>query len=61
MHNLDEELSDIGGKIYLAKDLRMSSDVFKKTYFDYEKWRDVKNKMDPQNIFQSDLSLRLKI
>ena len=30
LHNLDEELSDIGGKIYLAKDLRMSSEIFKK-------------------------------
>ena len=58
---LDEELASLGGKIYLAKDLRQESKIFKKTYINYQKWRLIKSEMDPYNIFQSDLSRRLKM
>ncbi len=61
LDQLDEELASLGGKIYLAKDLRQNSEIFKKTYPLYPKWRSVKSQMDPENIFQSDLSKRLKI
>ena len=61
LEELDYELASIGGKIYLAKDIRQSSEIFKNTYVSYQDWRSIKNEMDPENIFQSDLSRRLKI
>ncbi len=61
LEELDIELASIGGKIYLAKDSRQSSIMFKKSYPFYEKWRSIKQEMDPYNLFKSDLSKRLKI
>ncbi len=61
LNDLDKELAELGGKIYLAKDLRQSSQIFKKTYSFYKHWKSIKNEMDPKNIFQSDLSKRLNI
>tara|TARA_B100000242_G_scaffold293514_1_gene271908 strand:- start:11388 stop:12758 length:1371 start_codon:yes stop_codon:yes gene_type:complete len=61
LQELDNELATLGGRIYLAKDTRQTSEIFKKTYSSYPKWKKVKNDMDPENIFQSDLSRRLEI
>ena len=61
LEELDNELASIGGKIYLAKDSRQTSEMFKKTYRSYKKWKNTKNEMDPDNLFQSDLSKRLRM
>ena len=61
LEELDIELASLGGKIYLAKDSRQTAEMFKKTYSSYKEWRSVKNEIDPENIFQSDLSRRLMI
>lgn len=61
LDELDDELQSIGGKLYLAKDSRQTSSMFKKTYKNLEQWLSIKYQMDPKNIFQSDLSRRLKI
>ena len=61
LDQIDKELAELGGKIYLAKDLRQSSEIFKKTYVLYDHWKKIKNQMDPANIFKSDLSIRLNI
>ncbi len=61
LDELDKELASIGGKIYLAKDSRQTPMMFKKSYLLYEKWRRIKQEMDPDNLFQSDLSKRLRI
>ena len=61
LEELDNELASIGGKIYLAKDSRQTSEMFKKTYISYQKWKNTKNEMDPDNLFQSDLSKRLRM
>ena len=61
LKELDIELASIGGKLYLAKDSRQTPSMFRKSYPFYEKWRSIKQEMDPDNIFQSDLSRRLRI
>ena len=61
LKELDNELASIGGKIYLAKDSRQTSEMFKKTYLSYQKWKTIKDVMDPDNLFQSDLSKRLRM
>ncbi|WP_288261482.1 FAD-binding oxidoreductase [uncultured Prochlorococcus sp.] len=58
---LDEKVLSAGGRIYLAKDSMQSSEMFKSTYPRLNEWKEVKSKMDPKNIFCSDLSKRLNI
>ena len=59
--SLDNEIADKGGRIYLAKDSRQSSEMFLKTYTQFEKWYKIKKEMDPKFIFTSDLAERYKI
>ena len=58
---LDKKVSNAGGRIYLAKDSKQSSEMFEKTYPRLNEWKEIKRKMDPNNIFCSDLSKRLNI
>ena len=58
---IDKMVSQEGGRIYLAKDSRQSSDMFLKTYKNYEEWLKIKKIMDPNNKFTSDLADRLKL
>jgi len=61
LNSLDELVANAGGRIYLAKDSRQSSKMFKKSYPRYEEWKFQKKILDPSNIFVSDLSRRLEI
>lgn len=68
LHNLSETLSKIdkkvsnaGGRIYLAKDSIQTQEMFENTYTRLDQWKDIKRRMDPNNIFCSDLSKRLGI
>ena len=58
---LDEKVAEAGGRIYLAKDCRQSPEILKSTYKRLNEWRRIKQEMDPNNIFCSDLSKRLEI
>ena len=58
---LDEKVLSAGGRIYLAKDSMQTPEMFKQTYPRLNEWKEVKSKMDPNNIFCSDLSKRLNI
>ncbi len=45
MDRLDSILRDYGGRLYLAKDARMSPEMFKQSYpryLEFEKWMDPK-------------------
>ena len=61
LSNFDKDIAKIGGRIYLAKDSRQSSHIFKKTYKDLNLWIKQKQILDPKNIFISDIAKRLKI
>ena len=61
LSKLDEKVLCAGGRIYLAKDSMQSSDMFRRTYPRLNEWKEVKSKMDPNNIYCSDLSKRLNI
>ena len=56
--DLFKNLSD---KIYLSKDSRQTSEVFFKTYKNFEEWLKIKYEMDPKCIFTSDLAERYKL
>ena len=60
LNEIDEIVASNSGKLYLAKDSRMSSDIFKKTYTNYSRFKSIKEILDPKGIFYSDLAERLK-
>ena len=59
LDKLDEVIVDAGGRIYLSKDSRQSSQIFKKSYPKIEDWLKIKKELDPDNIFMSDSFKRL--
>ncbi|GAX63006.1 dehydrogenase [Candidatus Scalindua japonica] len=61
LDQLDEIVTDYGGRLYLTKDARMSAEMFKKSYNKSEEFIIYKHKLDKENQFQSLQSKRLNI
>ncbi len=61
LNRLDEIVLQHGGRVYLAKDARLSADSFRAMYARYDEWLRIKNAVDPQNRFSSSLARRLGI
>ena len=61
LNKYDELIQKAGGKIYLAKDARLSPKIFRKIYNRIIEWNKIRDRMDKNNLFQSDISKRLKI
>jgi decaprenylphospho-beta-D-ribofuranose 2-oxidase len=59
LDRLDDIVVDVGGRVYLGKDARLSKQNFRKMYPEWEKWKAVRDKWDPERVFQSELSKRL--
>ena len=59
LDELDAMVSAHGGRIYLAKDARMSEAVFKKGYPNWEAFKAIKDRVDPDGLFASMQSNRL--
>jgi decaprenylphospho-beta-D-ribofuranose 2-oxidase len=56
---LDREVVDWGGRLYLAKDSRLDPDLLPKMYPRVDEWRAVREELDPDHRFRSDLGRRL--
>ena len=56
-----KKLIEHSGKIYLAKDSTLNIDEFQKMYPEYRQWKKIIKKIDPKNIYQSELSYRLEL
>lgn len=56
---LDEEVADAGGRLYLAKDSRMSPAMLRRTYPRLAEWEQARAMLDPDRTFSSDLGRRL--
>ncbi|NOU00877.1 MAG: FAD-binding oxidoreductase [Gallionella sp.] len=61
LNELDEIVLRYGGRVYLAKDARLSADSFCSMYPRYDEWLKIKQRIDPENKFSSSLSRRLSI
>ena len=59
LSKLDQEIVSEGGRIYLAKDSRQSSEIFRQSYPMLNDWLEIKNELDPNQIFMSDSFIRL--
>ena len=59
LDTLDEIVMAHAGRLYLAKDARMTETTFKQGYPDWKKFMKVRNQVDPQNLFASKQSHRL--
>ena len=56
---LDRIVADVGGRIYLAKDARMQPELFEQMYPRLADFKAVRDAVDPDRRFRSDLSERL--
>jgi decaprenylphospho-beta-D-ribofuranose 2-oxidase len=59
LDDLDRLVADAGGRVYLAKDARLSRAAFTRMYGDLEEWRAARAELDPAQTFRSDLGRRL--
>lgn len=58
---LDAVVLDHGGRLYLAKDARLSATSFARMYPALDAWRDVRRQLDPEGLFLSALGRRLEM
>ncbi len=59
LDTLDAIVATAGGRVYLAKDARMSSDMVRQTYPQLDRFRAVRAAVDPGRRFASAQSIRL--
>jgi decaprenylphospho-beta-D-ribofuranose 2-oxidase len=59
LDELDRQVAAAGGRVYLAKDARLTRQAFELMYGDLAGWRALRAKFDPAGVFQSDLGRRV--
>lgn len=60
LDRLDRLVINAGGRLYLAKDSRMSPETFRTGYPRFDEWLEVRATVDPNGVLQSDLARRLR-
>ena len=58
---LDQLVLAAGGRHYLAKESRTTPEAIRRGYPRFDEWRKVRDAVDPDNVFASDMSRRLEL
>lgn len=58
---LDRKVMDMGGRLYTAKDSRVSAESFHQMYPDIDRWLAVRRRIDPDGVFMTDMARRLEL
>ena len=61
LDQLDEQVAEAGGRLYLAKDSRQSATMLERSYPLLDSWRQQRALLDPRSVFSSDLARRVKL
>ena len=61
LDQLDEQVAEVGGRLYLAKDSRQSATMLNHSYPRLDAWRQQRALLDPRGVFSSDLARRVKL
>jgi decaprenylphospho-beta-D-ribofuranose 2-oxidase len=61
LNELDRRVLEFGGRLYTAKDSRMTADTFHAMYPRIDEWIAVRRKVDPNGVFASDMARRLEL
>jgi decaprenylphospho-beta-D-ribofuranose 2-oxidase len=61
LNELDTRIMEFGGRVYTAKDSRVSADNFHAMYPRIDEWIAVRRKVDPTGVFVSDMARRLEL
>ena len=59
LDELDRQVVERGGRVYLAKDARLAPEMFREMYPELDAFLAVKREVDPEDRFSSDLARRL--
>jgi len=59
LRELDDVVAEAGGRVYLAKDVRMAGEHLREMYPRLGEFRVLRERIDPQGVLRSDLALRL--
>ena len=59
LDELDQLVLDAGGRVYLAKDSRLAPELVPIMYPDLDRFRELRARVDPAQVIQSDLARRL--
>jgi decaprenylphospho-beta-D-ribofuranose 2-oxidase len=58
LDTFDQWVVEAGGRIYLAKDGRVRPDVLAAMYPRAGEWREIRDRIDPDGVWSSDLAVR---
>ena len=59
LHELDKVVLDAGGRHYMAKDSHTTPDAIRRGYPRLAEWQAIRDGVDPDGVWQSDLGRRL--